>query len=89
MVSLSTLQNKLGHVAHLAKTNGISFKTHHHGKVFILTLEPTAEKYRNPRSAKKVTKTGVKLSTSTCPACNNVRVGSTCLTVGCNGRKPL
>ena len=92
MLSLSHLRPNLFKLFLLANNRGgISVNVHHNKNVYLLTIQPTGERWDKYewRQAKKeaVRKKAVALPLMDCETCNGIMVGDICLNKHCPTNK--
>lgn len=84
MISARHLKDRLHQLLRLAEDDGIAFKMHYKGKVFLLSFEPTGEIYKKPKRKSPSTKKGkLDLYLRDCDVCDAITVAGRCIVESC------
>lgn len=83
MVGINELKPHLFSLVRMAQKKGFQIDFHYKDRVYIMTVTPTDQLYKQPKRLSRPQKTGIQLTTRNCPNCKSMMVNGLCLSTTC------
>lgn len=88
MLGLRHLYKNIYPLFRLAEVSGTQIRVHHKKQIYLVTVQPTGEKYIPQPYKKQQKKKGIELIAEECERCGYMRLEDICINANCPSNQP-